>query len=266
MNDDRLLRDLAQAAREEHEHEMERWDERWDRLAAGTLSAAEEAELRALAATSEEARLAYEAFRPLGPELQARVAAAIRAQTETGVPREAPQPARVLPFRRWSGWLGGSLAAVAAAACLVLLLSTPAGLPPYTLDVFGGDQTQRGVPAGPGTARVLHPGSTIEVTVRPETGVSGPVAAHWYVTRGGEVRKLSGRTEISQEGAVRLSGTLGKDLAIAPGDWALWVVVGRPGKLPDPMVLAAHPGARSLRKKGWIARGDEVTLRVEAER
>ena len=74
------MRDLGHLAREESEAEKRRLDERWDRLAAGTLSAEEEAELRALAAASPEAARAYEAFRPLGADFQARVVEAIRAQ------------------------------------------------------------------------------------------------------------------------------------------------------------------------------------------
>jgi RNA polymerase sigma-70 factor (ECF subfamily) len=52
-------------------------------LAAGTLTAEEDAELRALAVSSPEAREAYEAFRPLGATFQARVVSAINAQRTT---------------------------------------------------------------------------------------------------------------------------------------------------------------------------------------
>ena len=75
--DDDLLRKLGEMARDEAESERARWDERWDRLAAGTLGAEEEAELRRLAVASPEAGEAYEAFRPLGAEFHAAVAAAI---------------------------------------------------------------------------------------------------------------------------------------------------------------------------------------------
>jgi len=264
MNDDSFLDDLARAAREERE--TDRWDERWDRLAAGTLSAEEEAELQALAASSEEARLAYEAFRPLGPQFEARVAKAIEAiEAIQGEPQAAAAepPARVLPFRRRiTPWLGGVLAA-GVAACLVLLLSAPPPLPRYSLDVAGGDQALRGA-SGPATVRVLHPGSALEVTLRPPTRVSGRLTARWFVVRGGEVRELAARPEFSPGGAVHLYGTLGRDLAIEPGEWALWVVVGRPGKLLAPAVLGAHPTARSLHQAGWTALRDEAPLRVAA--
>src|SRR6185503_10230704 len=80
MKEDELLRNLGQAAREQAASERLFLDERWDRLASGTLSVEEEGELRRLAETSEDARLAYEAFRSLSPEFQAKVVQAIEAQ------------------------------------------------------------------------------------------------------------------------------------------------------------------------------------------
>jgi RNA polymerase sigma-70 factor (ECF subfamily) len=82
MNNDSILSELGALARREREAESP-LDERWDRLAAGTLTAEEDAELRALAASSAEAREAYEAFRPLGAAFQARVVRAINAQRTT---------------------------------------------------------------------------------------------------------------------------------------------------------------------------------------
>ena len=98
---DRLLRDLGDLARSEAEAEEARFDDRWDRLAAGTLTADEEAELKALAESSPEAREAYEAFRPLGADFQARVVSAIKAERADETPSAPTEPRpRVLPFRR----------------------------------------------------------------------------------------------------------------------------------------------------------------------
>ncbi len=83
MNKDSILSELGALARQEGEAESPLLDERWDRLAAGTLTAEEDAELRALAASSDEAREAYEAFRPLGADFQARVVRAINAERTT---------------------------------------------------------------------------------------------------------------------------------------------------------------------------------------
>ena len=49
MSEDELLRNLGHVAREQAGRERLFLDERWDRLAAGTLSAEEDAELRRLA-------------------------------------------------------------------------------------------------------------------------------------------------------------------------------------------------------------------------
>src|SRR5436853_2798918 len=112
--DDPLLKELGNLARRQEEAERARLDERWDRLAAGTLTAEEETELRALATSSPEAGEAYVAFKPLGPEFQARVMSKINAQRA----REA----RVLQFRqlarRFEVWAG---AAAAVAAGLFVL-------------------------------------------------------------------------------------------------------------------------------------------------
>src|SRR5436853_7125100 len=75
-----LLKELGDLARREKEAEKAHLDERWDRLAAGTLTAEEGAELKALAASSPEAREAYAAFRPPGADFQARVVSAINSQ------------------------------------------------------------------------------------------------------------------------------------------------------------------------------------------
>src|SRR5687768_15946406 len=109
MNEERLLRELGHLAKEEERTERARLDERWDRLAAGTLSAEEEAELLALAETSPEAREAWEAFRPLGPEFQARVVEKIAAE----LPEERRGRFLQFPAIRIGGWVTAAAAAAA---------------------------------------------------------------------------------------------------------------------------------------------------------
>src|SRR5205823_3925220 len=92
---DRLLRELGDLARSEAKAEEARFDERWDRLAAGTLTAEEEAELKTLADSSPEYKEAFEAFRPLGADFQARVVSKIN--DERAKPAPAPQPAPPKP-------------------------------------------------------------------------------------------------------------------------------------------------------------------------
>ena len=135
MNDD-LLRELAEIHKEEEDEERSRLDERWDRLSAGELSPEEEAELRALAETSEEARLAYEAFRPLGPEFQARVVQKIQAQSQAEAEaaeaaRKKQEPRKLFYFPRPARFAAWGTAAAAAAASLMIFLREPAPLPDY---------------------------------------------------------------------------------------------------------------------------------------
>lgn len=267
MSDDPLLRRLAQAKREEQEAERAALDERWDRLSAGELSPEEEAELRALAGTSDDARQAYEAFRPLGPEFQARMVRTLQEQgavREPDVP-EPRQPGRVLPFRRLATRLGGALAAAAAvAAVAVLLLRDPGPQPPlpgYKVELSGDVQEMRGepVPPGPGVLRgepgplpTFRRGSRFELIARPSTAVSGQVAARFFLGRGQPRSEWPVAYEISPDGVVWVAGTVGSEIKIPSGKWTLWVVVGRPGKLPNAEELSAHLSRPPPGKPDWV--------------
>lgn len=269
-DDDDLLHALAGEARREREREPAWLDERWDRLAAGELPAADEAELRALAAESPAASEALEAFRPLGDDFRQRVVQAIKVQSaaapELPEQRHAapPPPDRFRHRSRRRAWLGAGLAsAVAVAAALILTVGAHPPLPDYEpVKVTGGEARSRGVPAAPAppapTTLALHPGSPLRIEARPATAVLGPVEARWFAAREGEApRELpAAERQVSKSGAAVLAGTLGKDLDLAPGAWSLWVMVGRPGELPGAAVLgsrgAGAPGW-TRRQKDWIA-------------
>ncbi|HEX3531769.1 MAG TPA: hypothetical protein VH988_32310 [Thermoanaerobaculia bacterium] len=247
-DDDRWLRELARVANDEQQAGEARLDGRWDRLSAGDLSAEEEAALRAEAATSEEGRAAYEAFRPLGPEFQARVVQALRDRSA----------GRVLPFRRRARQLGGWLVGVAAAAAvLVLVFRGPGALPPlpgYTLVPSGGVQSLRG--ERPNAFGTLVPGSTFDLVLQPETAVSGPVEARYFLERGGELRPWpvpKGAMQSSGDGVLKVHGMVGGAIVIPPGDWTLWAVVGRPRSLPDAAALRAHLARGQTRAPDWQA-------------
>jgi hypothetical protein len=251
MSDDHWQRELAQVNRDQQEEERRRLDERWDRLSHGELSADEEAELRALAETSEEAHEAYEAFRPLGPDFQASVVRAI--QTQGLAPKTEPasteRPAKLLPFRRRFVW--SAVAAVAAAACVVVLLRPPAPLPGYS-----SPKVSRGVSAFRGEdseSTVLAPGDRFQVIVRPETAVSrgSRLEALCFLARGGDLRVVDIESEIDPGGSVKMNGSLERD--IPPGTWTLWAVVGRRGKLPDPADLVLLSAGARARERDWVA-------------
>ena len=257
MSEDRLLRDLGHLAREESEAEQRRLDERWDRLAAGTLSAEEEAELRALAEASPEARRAFEAFRPLGADFQARVVEAIRAQEQAG------KSAKLLPWRqhapRIAAW---GTAAAAAAASLMMLLRPLAPLPGYALaEISGGSRALRGETM---EVQEFTPGDDFQVVLRPETQVARArsLTAQAFLLRGAELHDLTVRSHVEPSGAVKLEGSLDGDLP--PGTWTLWAVVGRRGKLPDPETLRSLAARSTVQKRDWVAVRTTVRVRPRA--
>jgi hypothetical protein len=238
--------------------ERDRLDERWDRLSAGTLTAEEEAELRASAAASEEAREAWEAFRPLGGEFQDRIIQAIQAERAAPLSSAKTPAAKVLPFSRravrWSGWLA---AAAAMAAVLLLTLRQPAALPGYGLELSGGNRQERSETS----ARRFVPGSPFQLVLRPEKAVEGEIEARFFLAGRGELRTWAVPADIAPGGAVRVIGTLGREIAIPPGDWTVWAVVGRRGALPDAATLRARLAAGETRTADWTAL--RAPLRIE---
>ena len=255
MTDDEWLRRLAQVKTEEDEAERARLDERWDRLSAGELSPEEEAALRRLGESSDEAREAYEAFRPLGPEFQAGVVSALLEQRGTPLAEapEAPAPERAkpappIPFRRSRRFGGALVAAAAIAAALILLLVLPGRPTPisdygYAAELSGGVQALRGDRSA---SRTFPPGSSFELVLRPRTAVAGPVEVRCFLRRGAELRPWPAPAEVTAEGLVRIAGTVGREIALPPGEWTLWVVVGRPGELPDAALLSQGGPAGSM--------------------
>lgn len=248
MNGDLLLQQLGDVAREMDREEGQRLDPRWDRLSAGELSAEEERELRALAGTPGAAGEAYEAFRPLGEDFRADL---LRAARETLKPVVPEQPkARILSFppRRTAVFTAGLAAAAAILLAITLGLPKPDAVPAYAAVLEGGVRATRAEDEAP----AFVPGSRFEILLRPSTTVEGPLALHAFLERspGGELEPWDAPAEIAPSGAVLIRGTLGRELKASPGDWTLWLVIGRPASLPeapDPRTSSEGPGWRALR-------------------
>jgi hypothetical protein len=250
MNDN-LWRELAQVNRDERAEDRNRLDERWDRLSGEELSPEEEAELRALAETSEEAREAYEAFRPLGPEFHASVVQAIREQANAKTTAEERKD-NLLSFpRRLAGW--SAAAAAVAAAVLMLFLRLPAApLPAYVAELRGGDQESRGGTKTLTGRRAFSPGSLLTLDAVPEQSVTGSLEAQAFFVRDGELVPLE-RKPIVENGVARLQGTVGREIRLPLGEQRLWIIVGRKGEIPPLDELAAEIRASRLRHDDWQA-------------
>lgn len=247
-----LLSLLARAEEELAAEDAARVDPRWERLLAGSLDAEQVAALASEARTSEEARRNFETFQPLGGDFQDAVVEALQTQPGGGaaVPSEAapPQSARVLPFQNRRRWIGGLASAAAAlAALLVLVLGRPDGLPPlpeYQLELLGGTQEMRSGEGPEGSvAKKYVEGNRFELLLRPQAKVEGEVAVRSFLARGEDLRPFEVPAEISDQGAVRLQGEIGRDVQIEAGAWTLWLTVGRPGTLPTIEEFRAHLAA-----------------------
>jgi len=247
MNDEAWLRDLAQAAQDEEEAERAELDERWIRLSAGELSEHEEAELRALAETSPEARAAYEAFRPLGPDFKARTMKEIRKRIVPEPPSWLALWAAVLQTLtllwntpRFAGRLAAAAAMVAAVPVWLALRTPGVASWAVTAAVSLGDVPERSTPQVPSTSPALyHSGSRFFAVLAPESPAKrceSDLVAECYLAGKSELRPWHGCAESAKFDRCgrkgRIDGTVGDSLPLEPGDWRLWTVVGRKGKLP----------------------------------
>jgi hypothetical protein len=275
MNDEELMKALGRTARTEPA-----LDERWDKLAAGTLSDTEREALLEEAARSDEAAQAYEAFRPLGAEFQARVvhrlldeaarsdqspaseASSGAVRTAAAVPADArpAEAARVVPFRRRATRF--TVVPLALAASLLLAVgvvtfmrpgAVPA-LPGYGLALEGQVTLMRGQTPPPQAAPFAQ-GNHFRLVLTPATRVEGQVVARGYVLSDGEPAPLvAPAPRISDDGAVLIEGEVGRDVQLPQGNARLLVIVGRESKLPDPRVLAEQLGAAGQSQSAdWAA-------------
>jgi hypothetical protein len=251
--DDLLLKELGDLARRQEETERARLDERWDRLAAGTLTAEEEAELKAFAESSPEARETYQAFRPLGADFQARVVSKINA--------ERKKRFRVLPFppliRRIEVWVG---AAAAGAAGVFFLVRGPLIDQGYQASLEGAFKENRGAEAAPSKdEKVFTPGSPFILKVNPKQSLEHPgaVKARAFLSHSAGLENLrllglENKFEAVETGSVLLDARLGTDLQIPPGDWILWTVVAR-RSLPEPREVQARLRSKWPQHDSWHA-------------
>lgn len=264
MSEDSLLRNLGHLAKDENGLVRTKFDERWDRLAAGTLTAEEEAELRNLAEESPDSQEAYEMFRPLGEEFQSRMVDRLVSEVEDRTPRREPRP-RLLWFprrMRAAGWAAGAAAAAAAGLLLLLRGLNPATLPPmptYVAELSRGTQALRGEESTSAGPRVYEPGDKFGVVLRPATKTAGKgLEAQCFLLRSDQRRRLEVKVEIDLGGAVKIVGSIARDLQ--PGDWTLWTVVGRAGTLPDPTDLRYLDSRTEFREHDWVAVPKEIHI------
>lgn len=217
---DRWIEELVRVANEETAREREQLDERWDRLAAGTLDADELAALRAEAEGTAEGRAAWEAFRPLGAGFEAQVVARLRADPAPGATL-----APVVPLRsRVPVFAGlGLLAAGLVAFALLRPFLSPT-LPDYSIAYNSGDRSGESILIG----------QQATVSLQPEESRRGQVKVQcWHLSPDAATRYWPGcetHLEPLPDGTLRVNLPAASTSELTPG--TLRVFVARPGRFP----------------------------------
>ncbi len=264
MDEDKLLEDIGRLARREAAEERRRFDERWRRLNSGTISEEDDAALRAQAEDSEEARLDYDAFRPLDQAFRERLAARWQATTSGATANEADSPGgspeRAPPFRRprrgsrrrYGRWLATAAALVVTVGGALLLRAPNEGrlpLPEYSTELRGALQEERssGV-AIPSSGSVFTMGSQLRLVLRPLRPVEELIErSYHFENAGGELRRWTPGYSVSTDGVIEVEGRVGDTIPIGLGRWELVVYYGRPGRLPPP----GTPGSSRSSAEDW---------------
>ncbi len=230
-------------------------DERWEALAADTLSEHEKAAFIALASRSARGRHAVAALAPLSRDVRRRMVDAITDElaqqpalsADSGAPpaeakkasrvhQERPRSARSKPWLRLGWWLGPLLAA-AAAILWFGLPSEPTPLPAYEIGVAeAGSKTMRsaGLRRDGLPLRVrLGAGERFRLVLRPLVPVQGPVAVRGYLIRDEQPRRWQPTIEQAPSGAFLIAGDVDDWLVLDEGSWTVALAVGRPDALPN---------------------------------
>lgn len=200
-------------------------DPRWEALAAGELRSEEQGALRDLDPDL------YEAFRPSSEREQALMAE--RVLDGAGVPPERLLERAVVPPKRslsrrfaFAGVLTATVGAMAAAVALWMIPPrSGTNLPRYELSVNGEVHAM----GGPAIPVQRTRGAPTEITLRPETRVTGPVGFVGFLVKDGEVRPWNPKANVRETGTLQIAGPIDEIFAgVQAGTWGLWVVVGRP--------------------------------------
>jgi len=210
MSGDRWLEVVTEEARREAEDPFA--DPRWDRLADGTITPQDKADLERLAAVPGPYQEAMRAFAPLSSEVKNEVARKI-------------QGAEVLPMRR--RLVAAVVGLAAAAALAIALVPSDQPLPAYAMDLSGGMQAVRGSPDATALPR-FAPDTRFELVARPAARADGPIAAAGVWVGNGVRVRWTPAFERSDDGALRIRGTTRALLPLGPGQWTMMLAIGRP--------------------------------------
>jgi hypothetical protein len=176
------------------------------------------------------------------------------------------QPGRRLRGGVW-WWAPAALAAASVAAVIVLWPGPAAApLPGYSVELAGGVHVQRS-PDLPPAVPVFEAGTRFELTLRPQTRVEGRLEVQGFLAPGDGADRFDlepwlAREVPSGKGGVAIDGIVGEDIDLRPGDWKLWLVVARPGAMPEIDELEADLTRGVTEGQGWIVAAPTRSLRM----
>lgn len=219
MNDDELLRGIARAARDER-------DDASDAGSATLDAAANERIALALLATSDRTDSASS---PEPSRAPADAGTEPRPRPRSDAARSATNDEHAPAKPRPLGRVVYLFAPIAAAAALFLYLRTSSepGFPPYTVTLSSSARTERGAVEPRTDEALLQPDSFFELVARPAEPARG-IVAHASVVHAGTKLDYAGAIEVSDEGAVRLSGRAKDVFHGTRGSYEIVVSLERP--------------------------------------
>ncbi len=178
-----------------------------------------------------------------------------------GAPAEAggTAPAPSIAPVRWLPRVAGLVSGLAVAAALVFYVvrttppdeapERPGDLPAYDIAVSGGRSIMRSEPQ---ETILLQPGAPVVVTMRPAARVEGGIEARAFLVRDGAAQPLDLEATVTTDGAVRLTGSVGR-LPLPSGPAELVVSVARRGVGHQPTGNVVPGSQRASRAVRWEA-------------
>jgi Putative zinc-finger len=175
------------------------------------------------------------------------------------------------------GW--GMRPAWAASAAMLLLVpavyviyqsvrvGTVPALGSYSMEVHGFIKEMRGAETHPADQPYrFTQGGAFELVLYPQEPIAGDVKVETFLAREDGIEPWPAPVEVSSEGAARIAGRVGSQIALPPGSSELFVAIGRPDALPDPDSLRRQlEGSAFVQGREWAAWRITVSVADESE-
>ena len=245
MTDDDILREIGKALTEPDALD----DPRWEKLRQGRADTDQKSELAELENRHPHISGASEAFSPLASGFQTKLESLVREldirESENNVVALRPKPKQ-----KFVTVLAGTIAAIAAAAVLVLVLQpeTIPAIANYHYEFAGGERGMRGPESveEDGTVASFTKTSLFEMRLRPEMAYANPIHVHAFLVGNGPTKKISLPYQLSQGGVITIRGRVSRLFPVDPGSYKLVLIVTTDVTADLQPIPPLSPGARRV--------------------